>query len=158
MKSLIVIDYTNDFVHEKGALTCGKPGQDIEDRIAALTQIFADQGDAVVMAVDLHKKGDPYHPESKLYPPHNIKGTWGRDLYGTLQPLFEKLQSDQPDRVHWMDKTRYSAFAGTNLDVFLRVRGITEIHLVGVCTDIVFFTPLSMLTIRVMKSLFMKMP
>lgn len=136
MKALIVIDYTNDFVHEEGALTCGKPGQAIEERITALTQTFANQGDAVVMAVDLHMKEDPFHPETKLYPPHNIRGTWGRHLYGSLQSLFTQLQTDHPNHVYWMDKTRYSAFAGTNLDIYLRVRGIREIHIVGVCTDI----------------------
>ncbi|MNE20481.1 Isochorismatase family protein YecD [compost metagenome] len=35
-----------------------------------------------------------------------------------------------------MDKTRYSAFAGTDLELQLRTRGITELHLAGVCTDI----------------------
>lgn len=35
-----------------------------------------------------------------------------------------------------MDKTRYSAFAGTDLEMKLRERGIQEVHLVGVCTDI----------------------
>ena len=35
-----------------------------------------------------------------------------------------------------MDKTRFSAFAGTDLELLLRARGITELHLVGVCTDI----------------------
>ncbi len=35
-----------------------------------------------------------------------------------------------------MEKTRYSAFAGTQLEMKLRERGITELHLAGVCTDI----------------------
>jgi len=35
-----------------------------------------------------------------------------------------------------MDKTRYSAFAGTDLEIRLRERNITELHLAGVCTDI----------------------
>lgn len=35
-----------------------------------------------------------------------------------------------------MDKTRYSAFCGTDLALKLRERGITEVHLIGVCTDI----------------------
>ncbi|MNI81086.1 Isochorismatase family protein YecD [compost metagenome] len=35
-----------------------------------------------------------------------------------------------------MDKTRYSAFSGTDLELKLRERGITELHLIGVCTDI----------------------
>ncbi|MNG06768.1 Isochorismatase family protein YecD [compost metagenome] len=35
-----------------------------------------------------------------------------------------------------MDKTRYSAFCGTDLELKLRARGIQELHLAGVCTDI----------------------
>ncbi|MDF2858422.1 MAG: pyrazinamidase : nicotinamidase, partial [Neobacillus sp.] len=42
----------------------------------------------------------------------------------------------QQENVVFMDKTRYSAFAGTDLEIKLRERGITEVHLVGVCTDI----------------------
>ena len=33
-------------------------------------------------------------------------------------------------------KTRYSAFAGTDLELKLRERQITELHLAGLCTDI----------------------
>lgn len=32
-KALIVIDYTNDFIADDGALTCGEPGQAIEPYI-----------------------------------------------------------------------------------------------------------------------------
>ena len=32
--------------------------------------------------MDLHFEEDPYHPETKLFPPHNIEGTSGRHLYG----------------------------------------------------------------------------
>ena len=34
------------------------------------------------------------------------------------------------------DKTRYSSFAGTDLDLRLRERHVDTLHLVGVCTDI----------------------
>jgi hypothetical protein len=34
--------------------------------------------------MDLHYENDNYHPESKLFPPHNIAGTSGRQLYGTV--------------------------------------------------------------------------
>ncbi|REK62497.1 MAG: isochorismatase [Cohnella sp.] len=130
MRALVVIDYTVDFV--TGKLPCGEPAIRIEDRIAALTEAFAEAGDEVVMAVDLHEEGDPYHPESKLFPPHNIRGTAGRELYGKLNDVYRRLQ----DRIYWMDKTRYSAFCGTDLELRLRARGIEEVHLVGVCTDI----------------------
>lgn len=131
-KALITIDYTNDFVATDGALTCGEPGQAIVNKIVKLNEDFVNDGQFVVMAVDLHQQGDPYHPETSLFPPHNIEGTSGRDLYGDLQQWFE----DHRDDVYYMDKTRYSAFSGTDLDLKLKERGISEVHLVGVCTDI----------------------
>ncbi|MCA0985314.1 cysteine hydrolase [Halobacillus yeomjeoni] len=133
-RALITIDYTNDFVAEDGALTCGEPAQNLDKKITELNQAFLDSGDFVVLAVDVHDEGDPFHPETKLFPPHNIRNTEGRNLYGSLQPWFEKNQ--RHENLHYMDKTRYSAFAGTDLDVKLRERGIHEVHLTGVCTDI----------------------
>lgn len=32
-EALLIIDYTNDFVDDKGALTCGKPAQELDDAI-----------------------------------------------------------------------------------------------------------------------------
>ncbi|WP_411349765.1 cysteine hydrolase family protein [Paenibacillus sp. WLX2291] len=130
MKALIVIDYTNDFVD--GKLPVGQPGIEIEQRIVDLTEQFVEQGDWVVMAVDLHDEQDAFHPEASLFPPHNIRGTAGRELYGRLKQVYEQNQQ----QIYWMDKTRYSAFAGTDLEMQLRARGITELHLIGVCTDI----------------------
>lgn len=133
-KALINIDYTCDFVASDGALTCGEPGQAIEDEIVRLTREFIDNGDYVVFAIDVHTENDPFHPETRLFPPHNIRGTQGRKLYGRLQEVF--LDNRHKDNVYWMDKTRYSAFAGTDLEIRLRERDIRELHLVGVCTDI----------------------
>ncbi|MDT3424609.1 nicotinamidase-related amidase [Paenibacillus forsythiae] len=130
MRALIVIDYTKDFVD--GSLPVGQPGIDIEDRICRLTGEFAEKGDYVVMAVDLHERGDAFHPESRLFPPHNIRGSEGRELYGRLKEVYKS----RSDSIYWMDKTRYSAFCGTDLEQRLRARRITELHLIGVCTDI----------------------
>lgn len=130
MKALIVIDYTFDFVI--GRLPVGQPGIDIEERVAQLTEEFVRNGDFVVMAVDLHDENDTAHPEHKLFPPHNIRGTAGRDLYGKLNEVYQANKQ----QIYWMDKTRYSAFCGTDLELQLRAKGIEEIHLIGVCTDI----------------------
>ncbi|KKO53330.1 cysteine hydrolase family protein [Paenibacillus sp. DMB20] len=130
MKALIVIDFTNDFVD--GKLPVGEPAVAIQHTVAALTKSYADRGDFVVMAVDLHEENDSLHPETNLFPPHNIRGTKGRELYGELAAVYE----DRKDVIYWMDKTRYSAFCGTDLEVKLRERGITEVALIGVCTDI----------------------
>lgn len=130
MKALVVIDYTVDFVI--GKLPCGQPGIDIEERITALTQRFVDQGDFVVMAVDMHDESNAHHPENKLFPPHNIRDTEGRNLYGKLKDVYEVNR----ERIYWMDKTRYSAFCGTDLELRLRELNVKELHLLGVCTDI----------------------
>ncbi|MEK4714967.1 MULTISPECIES: cysteine hydrolase family protein [Sporosarcina] len=131
-KALLVIDYTMDFVAEDGALTCGEPGIHLEKYITELTGKFLDDNHFVVMPVDVHDLDDLYHPETKQFPPHNIRGTTGRNLYGSLQQLYD----EHKEEIHWMDKTRFSAFAGTDLELLLRARRITELHLVGVCTDI----------------------
>lgn len=133
-RALIVVDYTKDFIADDGKLTCGKPGQDIEDELVRVTEEATENGDFVVYAIDLHKEGDEFHPESKLFPPHNIEGTEGRQLYGRLNEVY--MRTFKNSNVYYMDKTRYSAFAGTNLESKLRERGITTVDIIGVCTDI----------------------
>lgn len=131
-KALLVIDYTVDFVALDGALSCGMPGVELENYIHNLTEQFLEDDTFIVFPVDVHDEGDVFHPETRQFPPHNIRGTAGRKLFGSLQPLYE----NNKEKIHWMDKTRFSAFAGTDLELLLRARGITELHLVGVCTDI----------------------
>ncbi len=132
MRGLINIDYTYDFVATDGALTTGENGQALENEICRLTEEFKNNGDFVVFAIDGHDPSDMYHPENKLFPPHNVIGTKGRELYGKLKDVYEK----DSNSYYWLDKRHYSAFCGTDLDLRLRERHITEIHLVGVCTDI----------------------
>ena len=57
-----------------GSCTAGKPAQAIEDRIAQVTQEAYDNGDYIFVAMDRHDEGDTFHPETKLFPPHNIAG------------------------------------------------------------------------------------
>ncbi|MFT8470190.1 MAG: isochorismatase family cysteine hydrolase [Oenococcus sp.] len=133
-EALLIIDYTNDFVDDKGALTCGKPAQVLDSRIVELADQIKADGGWVILPTDLHKKDDPYHPETKLYPPHNLAGSWGREFYGKLAPWYDANKDDP--QVYMYDKTRYSAFAGTDLDLRLRERHVDTLHLVGVCTDI----------------------
>ncbi|GGJ90614.1 isochorismatase [Lentibacillus kapialis] len=133
-RALINVDYTVDFVADEGNLTCGKPGQAIEENVVSITKSFMAADDFVVFAIDAHEEGDKFHPESELFPPHNIIGTDGQELYGTLASVYAEHKNKS--NVYYFDKTRYSAFAGTDLEIKLREREIEEIHLVGVCTDI----------------------
>ena len=131
-KALIVVDYTYDFVASDGKLTCGEPGQAIDTTIANLIETYIQNEDFVFFTNDIHVEGDPFHPETKLFPPHNIAGTPGRELYGEVKEMFEKYAS----KCISLDKTRYSSFVGTNLHQLLQERGVKEIGIVGVCTDI----------------------
>jgi nicotinamidase-related amidase len=135
-KALISIDYTNDFVADNGALTVGKPAQDILNRMLKITEKFANENEDIIYAIDLHSLKDIHHPEFKLFPEHNIAGTIGRKLYDQYETQYQNLVLGKENAPIFLDKTRYSAFAGTNLDILLRERGITEVHLIGVCTDI----------------------
>mgnify|MGYP003362907692 CR=1 FL=1 len=133
-QALLVIDYTNDFVADQGALTCGQPGQQLAPAIVSLAEQMRSNGDWVLLPTDVHTPNDPYHPESQLFPPHNVRDSWGRELYGPLRDWYNDHQTETT--VWQFDKTRYSAFAGTDLDLRLRERHVDSLHLVGVCTDI----------------------
>ena len=122
-KALISIDYTVDFVADDGKLTAGQPAQAIAEKIAEVTQKAYDRGDYIFFAIDGHDEGDNFHPETK-----------GRDLYGQLAQVYEKIKDDA--RVFWMDKRHYSAFSGTDLDIRLRERRVDTVVLTGVLTDI----------------------
>jgi len=132
-KALIVIDYVYDFVADDGKLTCGAPAQAIEQTVAGIIEEFSDNKDFIVIASDCHAEGDTFTPEHGLFPAHCICGTEGCTLYGTAKDAAEKVAKEQLLSV---DKQRYSAFAGTNLDMKLRERGVNEVYLVGVCSDI----------------------
>src|SRR5699024_165733 len=89
-RALINVDYTYDFVAEDGKLTCGAPGQAIEEKITSLTEEFIEASDFVAFGIDAHQKEDRYHPEKDLFPAHNIVGTPGIELYGRLAEVYEK--------------------------------------------------------------------
>lgn len=133
-EALLIVDYTNDFIAPAGALTVGAPGQALLPRIQELATDFIARDQFVFFPTDKHFAGDHYHPESKLYPPHNLARTSGRKLYGSLASWLTDHENDP--RVRFFDKFRYSAFVGTPLDLWLRERQVTTVHLAGVCTDI----------------------
>jgi nicotinamidase-related amidase len=133
--ALLVVDYTYDFVADDGRLSCGAPAQALDDFIADRVAEFAARGRPVLCALDLHEAEDPLHPEARLFPPHNLRGTPGRELYGRVGATVARLVREGAP-LRRMDKTRYSAFAGTDLDLWLRARGVRRLWLTGVCTDI----------------------
>jgi nicotinamidase-related amidase len=132
-KALILIDYVNDFVSDSGSLTCGKPAQNIDQFISKTVTAFNGGGHFIITANDNHKLKDNYNPETRLFPAHCIEGTEGALIYGETAKSVSKVKQEQ---LHFVGKTRYSAFAGTDLDLYLREREVKDVYLAGVCTDI----------------------
>src|SRR5699024_7549270 len=99
-----------------------------------ITEEFLTSGDFVVFGIDAHEEDDQFHPEIALFLLHNIIGTAGMELYVKLKAVYDKHRNDV--NLFYFLKTRYSAFAGTNLELKLREREIEELHIIGVCTDI----------------------
>ena len=124
MKALIVIDMLKDFIQEGGALETGPAGRDIIPFIKEKIQEFRESDYPIIYVCDNHETDDK---EFQMFPPHCVKDTEGSKII----PELEVLEGDKI-----IKKRRYSAFYGTDLDLFLRDNQVDEIYLVGVCTNI----------------------
>ena len=133
-KALLIIDMSNDFVSDEGNLTVGKPAQAIVSNIIDAANEFIAKEQVVAICMDAHEKDDPHF---ELWPEHNVKGTWGQQLYNELQQWYEK-NKDNPNVVY-IAKPEYDAFFQTELEVELKKRNVSKVHLTGVCTDICNF-------------------
>jgi nicotinamidase-related amidase len=127
-RALLLVDYIHDFVDDDGALTVGKPAQDIKENIErAISRM--DKNDLIVVANDSHDWDAP-HPEKKLFPPHALAGTIGAET------VAEEALKDAMAPSITVKKQRYSAFYRTGLLDMLRAAGVKKLYLAGVCTDI----------------------
>ena len=141
-KAFVLIDYTNDLIADGGVLSCGKPAQDIAPVACRYFDKFLANGDFVVVCNDSHDAPDendcldPYHPETAIFPRHNVQGTWGAELFDGVKEKWESINKAHPFETVYFRKMRFSAFVGTKLDIWLRSRGVTEVVLGGVCTNI----------------------
>jgi len=124
MKALLVVDMVKDFIEKGGALYCGDRSRRIIPFVKQKIEEFHRSGDLVIFIKDSHREDDA---EFKMFPPHCVKGTRGAEI-------IDELPVAPGDIL--VEKNRYSAFYGTNLDNILKDRVVTEAHIVGVCTSI----------------------
>src|SRR5699024_4510285 len=122
--SLLIIDMLKDFIDEDGALTTGQSGKEIVSFINQKTKEFREKNYPIIYICDNHEKDDK---EFDMFPPHCIAGTKGSEI-------IDELKVKEEDKV--IKKRRYSSFFGTDLDLYLREKGVDEIYLVGVNTNI----------------------
>ncbi|NLU10106.1 MAG: cysteine hydrolase [Tepidanaerobacter acetatoxydans] len=124
MKALLVIDMLKDFIDEGGALSVGPQGKAIIGFIKEKINNFREHDYPVIFICDNHEKNDK---EFEMFAPHCIAGTYGAKI-------IEDLDVKDDDKI--IAKRRYSAFFGTDLDLYLRENKVDEIFLAGVCTNI----------------------
>jgi ureidoacrylate peracid hydrolase len=138
--ALIVVDVQNDFCDPQGA--CGQRGSDTTAAVEMVPrlQTFIDRArEAGIMVVFIQTTHDELTDSPAWLarrgdlaaggPPALATcytGSWGAEFYRVSPDLGEPV----------VIKHRYSAFAGTNLDLVLRTAGIESLMLTGVATNV----------------------
>ena len=120
MRALLVVDMIHDFVDGKFG---SEWAREIVPRVKNLVERFRRDG-IVFFLCDSHDEGDA---ELKVWGDHAMKGTWGSEIVEDLKPK----QGDIVVRKH-----TYDGFLFTELDEELRKRGVEEVYICGVATDI----------------------
>lgn len=122
--ALIVVDMLRDFVEEGGKLFCGEAATGVVAAVEEEIKEARAKDLPVIYVCDSHT---PTDSEFAMFPPHCLVGTRGAEVLPRLAPL----PGDPVIR-----KRRFSSFFATDLDLTLRELGVSELRLVGVCTNI----------------------
>jgi nicotinamidase-related amidase len=137
--ALVVVDVQNDFCHPDGSAATG--GADLTDvtamipRLEALLAAARAGGVPVVFVRTEHDAGNDSfawvnrrleEPRSTVPQRTTRTGSWGAELFRVAPEPGEPV----------VTKHRYSAFAGTSLDLTLRSLGVTSLLVCGVATEV----------------------
>lgn len=126
--AVLIIDMQRDFL-DAGAPIATPGGLDLIPRINRLTGRARAVGMPVIFTQEMHRadKSD-FGIELEFEPPHCLEGTLGMELADQLHVA--------PSDYRILNKRRYDAFLGTDLETLLRSRRIDNVLVTGVCTDI----------------------
>lgn len=121
--ALVVVDMQNDFVRDEGTLQVPSAPATVP-AIRRLLDMARASGMRVVFTQDTHDPGDP---EFAIWPAHVLRGSWGWQMIDELAPIEGELV---------VQKVRYDAFYGTELDHMLRLWNVDTIVLCGTVANI----------------------
>lgn len=124
-QAVLVIDVVKDFTDPAGKVPHAAAA-DIVPRIDALVQEARARGALIVWVIDQHRAGKPDWELANVRD-HCTEGTPGVELAPPLEPAAED---------YVINKRRYSAFAGTDLDLILRDNHIDTVILTGTKTNV----------------------
>jgi len=120
MKALIIVDPIVQFFTGEWA---NKRAQAIVPNLVTLVMGTKHRNEPVIIARDAHS---PKDPELKIWGQHAMAGTPGAEIIPELQG-FADIE---------VPKNTYDAFNGTSLSTILLSKGVTEVVIAGVLTDI----------------------
>jgi len=128
LTAVLVVDMQSDFL-DPGAPIATPGGLELIARINRLTARARALQMPVIFTQEMHRadKSD-FGIELEFEPPHCLEGTPGMDLAKELDVA--------PSDYRILNKRRYDAFLGTDLETLLRSHRIENLIVTGVCTDI----------------------
>ena len=120
--AVVVVDMINDFV--TGVFKSERAVKIIPN-VKRLLDFARREKISIIYASDAHLPN--VDKEFGVWPPHAVAGTWGAQVVDELRPK----KGD-----YTIQKRKYSAFQGTDLDQILRELKVDTLIIVGLVTDI----------------------
>jgi ureidoacrylate peracid hydrolase len=136
--ALIVVDMQNDYIHPQGS--AGRRGSDVQtgiDVVPYVNRLIDAARRAGVLVIYTRNWHGPL-TDTEVWLERTVRagtgmenraglvGSWGADWYG-VQPIEGEII---------LNKFRYDAFLGTNLEYILRAKGIESIVACGTATNV----------------------
>lgn len=122
--AILVIDMVKDNFDESKNIPITPLAKKLIDPINRLTGAFRERGWPVVFSTDaFHREDFIFKGKMK---PHSLAGTPGAEVIDELN----LLEGD-----YWLPKPRFSGFFKTNLDQWLKDRGVTLCAVAGISTN-----------------------
>lgn len=122
--ALLIIDMINDYAALDGREGCPNASA-IVPNIQRLKAKVRDAGGVCVYVNTAYL--DENEPETRLWGPSAMSGTWGAETLKELRPEPEDIT---------VQKHAYDGFYETGLDAVLRARGVTDVIVTGVHTHV----------------------
>ena len=128
--AVIVVDMQNGFCHPDGSLYA-PPSEEAIEPCTALVDRARDAGAQIIYTRDVHPpeqfEDAHYYDEFDRWGEHVLEGSWEAELVEELTPREDELV---------VEKHTYDAFYDTQLDGWLRARGIKNLVVCGTLANV----------------------
>ncbi|MDL5362091.1 cysteine hydrolase family protein [Halalkalicoccus sp. NIPERK01] len=131
--ALVVVDMQNGFCHPEGSLHA-PASADVIEPVGETIETAREAGARIVYTRDVHPpeqfEDAHYYDEFERWGEHVVEGSWGAEIV-------EELAPEEED--HVVEKHTYDAFYNTELEGWLRARGIDDLLICGTLANVCVF-------------------